>query len=191
LKPVSDPDADIVCEVERVVFENDYVRVFDDDVRQRRSDRRHRHVRIENVSAGEGVVILPLVDGAIGLVRTFRYPLGSHQWGLPRGFGQAPDPVVTVRAELEEELGLKGDQLEIEHLGTITPDSGLLASRVHVYLVGAPAQVSAPADKEEVSDVRWAPVADVLVDVASGRIEDAFTLAALALAWSRRALPTP
>ncbi|MET7512788.1 hypothetical protein ABZS88_04800 [Streptomyces sp. NPDC005480] len=64
----------------------------------------------------------------VGLVQTYRYPVGSWQWGLPRGFSHDRDPLVTARTELYEELGAQDAEFEL--LGTMTPDSGMLATRL-------------------------------------------------------------
>ncbi|MFE9097515.1 NUDIX hydrolase [Streptomyces sp. NPDC007264] len=176
--------------VERVreilAYANPFVRLFDDEVRFP-DGRRGRHVRIEPARPGLGSVVLPVCESAVGLVRTYRYALGADQWALPRGFSHGADAEETARAELREEIGATGGEFRL--LGTMTPDSGLFSARVAVFLAILPERFARPEDMREVREVCWLPVQDVWSWVGAGRIEDGFTLSALALARAKQALP--
>jgi ADP-ribose pyrophosphatase len=170
---------------ERLVHRNGYVRVYDDDVTFA-DGAAGRYVRIEPAD-GPGVVLLALNAGRIALVRTYRYPIGDWQWALPRGFAHGTDPLVTARAELEEETGVTDADLRV--IAAITPDAGVQAHRVALVL----AEVHRPPDggplDDEVAEVRWVTLAELEREVADGAIEDGFTLAALTLARVQRILP--
>lgn len=97
--------------------------------------------------------------------------------------GHGPDPVLSAAAELGEELGAQPDALV--PLGIITPDSGLLAAEVHVFLGRYRSPVSAPSDVIEVHGVRWIPLPDLVRQIAVGQVRDAFTLSAVALALAQ------
>jgi 8-oxo-dGTP pyrophosphatase MutT (NUDIX family) len=170
----------------REVYANDYVRVYDDDVTIRGAAG--RYVRVEPAGGGPGAVILPVHDGRVGLVQVFRYALGAWQWALPRGFAHDADPLVTARAELAEETGVREARLHV--LGYVTPDSGLQSHRVAVVLaeVAGPPPDGPPPD-DEARAVRWPTLGELDVEIAEGRVEDGFTLAALALARAVGALP--
>lgn len=170
--------------IEHKVYENRWVAVFDDDVRFADGSA-GRYTRIAASVDGPGVAILPLAQGRVGLVSVYRYPIGAQQWGIPRGFGSALDPVASARAELTEELGAGAGQARLEQLGVITPDSGLLDAHVAVFAAHLDAPVGEPLDRLEVAAVEWVGVADLWARVAAGRIQDGFTLAALTLAVSR------
>lgn len=71
------------------------------------------------------------------------------------------------------------------HVGRMTPDSGLLASVVHLYLAGYTVASGQPKDTLEISAIRWIQVQKLLESVASGQIVDVFTLAALCCASAR------
>jgi len=163
---------------ERVVYENEFVSVSDDDVAFVDGSR-GRYLKVEP-RGGPGAVILPVHAGTVGMVRTFRYALGDFQWALPRGFGQSADPVETAREELNAELGSTDARFRL--LGYVTPDSGLLASRVAVFLADVGDTHAVPKDTREVSGWRWVPLDELWAEIAAGDIEDGFTLSALALA---------
>jgi 8-oxo-dGTP pyrophosphatase MutT (NUDIX family) len=169
----------------RLVYANDYARVYDDDV-VFGDGRPGRHLRVHPAGPGPGVVILPVHDGAVALVRTYRYPIAAWQWALPRGFSHGADPLETAKIELVEELGVSATRLRL--LGQVTPDSGLLDSRVAVVLAHAAETALAPRDHLEVAAARWAPLAEITALIARGELDDGLTLAALALAHSQGAL---
>jgi 8-oxo-dGTP pyrophosphatase MutT (NUDIX family) len=171
---------------ERLVHENAYVRVYDDDVTFA-DGAAGRYVRIEPAGEGPGAVILAVHQGRIALVRTYRYPVGDWQWALPRGFAHATDPLVTARAELHEETGVTDADLRV--VGAVTPDSGVQSHRVAFVLAEVHRLPDGRPPDDEVAEVRWVTLAELEQEIADGAIEDGFTLAALTLARVRRILP--
>ncbi len=170
------PTVEQVREV--LAYENPYVRVYDDEVL--RHGTPSRQLRIVPAGGHPGVAMLALCGDQVALVRTYRYATGSWEWSLPRGFAQGPDAGRTARAELREELGAEPESLEL--LGVVHPDSGLLDLAVHVFLARYATRVSAPQDVEEVAEVAWVDVAEILRRVAAGEVHDGFTLSALTFA---------
>ncbi|MFF0292945.1 NUDIX hydrolase [Kitasatospora sp. NPDC004615] len=172
---------------EVLAYRNSFVDVYDDEVAFPSGTAGH-YLRIRHRDEGLGVVIIPVHGDLIGLVRTYRYPLGRPQWGLPRGFSQSADPLVTARAELHEELGVPNAEFEL--LGTMTPDSGLLASTVaivHATVRDTPS--GTPLLPDEVTETRWLPLPDLRHWITTGHLDDGMTLAALTLAQAHRRLP--
>jgi 8-oxo-dGTP pyrophosphatase MutT (NUDIX family) len=112
----------------------------------------------------------------------YRYPLGEWEWGLPRGFAHSADPEVTIRAELEEELGAAPAALH--PLGRVAPNSGLLAGKAAMFHAVYSEPVADPQDIE-VREVRWVPLQELVRAVGDGHVHDGFTLAALAAAAVR------
>ncbi|MFL6076233.1 MAG: NUDIX hydrolase [Mycobacteriales bacterium] len=162
------------------VYANAYVEVFDDEG-VFPGGAAGRYLRVHPRGDGPAVVVLPVRAGRIGLVRTYRYPIGAWQWALPRGFAQDADPLATARAELAEELGASASTLR--RLGAVTPDSGLLTSRA-VVVFAEVERVGPRTDTAEVAAVRWETPARVSEEVRAGVLEDGFTLAALMLAYA-------
>jgi ADP-ribose pyrophosphatase len=171
---------------ERLVHRNDYVRVYDDDVAFA-DGRAGRYVRIEPAGEGPGAVLLAVHSGRIALVRTFRYPLDAWQWALPRGFAHAADPLVTARAELQEETGVTEADLRV--IGAVTPDSGVQSHRVSIVLAVVGRLPDGGPPDDEVAEVRWVTLDELERDIADGAIEDGFTLAALTVARVQGVLP--
>lgn len=82
-----------------------------------------------------GVAILPqLEDGRFILTKAFRHATRDSVLEIPRG---ATDPGASVRTTIERELRGEGGVELMENpsdLGLYTPDSGILASRVPLFL---------------------------------------------------------
>lgn len=167
---------------ERVAYQNRFIVVHDDEV-VFPDGYPGTYIKVSPRGEGLGVVVVPRrLDPprapAYGLVRTFRYPVGEHQWGFPRGFAQGPDPRATAEAELREELGATASRWTL--LGHVTPDSGVQSTRVAVFLADVEG-VGEPTDLREVSETAWVGLEELRGRVAAGEIEDAFTLAGLLL----------
>jgi 8-oxo-dGTP pyrophosphatase MutT (NUDIX family) len=168
---------------ENLVYQNTFIKVFDDSVRFPDGSS-GTYIRIVGQQSGLGVVIMAHHAGLFGLVQTYRYALGESQWGFPRGFAHDENLDTTVRGELMEELGLTA--LSASVLGVVTPDSGLLASKVAIVWVEAATNGGVPRDTVEVEALRWVTQAEMANLIEGGHIEDAFTLAAWTLSKPRR-----
>ena len=167
---------------ENLVYKSRFAAIYDDVVAF--PDGTHgNYLRIVESQGKQGVAILPVCEDQIALVRVYRYPLGSWEWGIPRGFAHGTDPEKSARNELEEELGQGPDRLL--PMGTLTPNSGLLASSVKLFLAQYAAAVSQPVDRQEVAEVRWVSTRVLCDEIAHGQIKDAFTLSALVCAKVR------
>lgn len=141
------------------------------------------YLRVVQADGAPGAAVLPLHHGRVGLVKVYRYPLDSWEWGIPRGFAHGPSPETTAAEEALEELGARPDR--IEQIGAVTPDSGLLTSVVHLFAATYTREATSPLDRQEVREVRWVSVGRLLRDAAGQRIRDGFTLSALCCAMSR------
>ena len=82
-----------------------------------------------------GVAVLPIADGRMGLIQICRHAIEGESWEIPRGFvEQGETSVASAVRELEEETGLSCSPFEIQSLGFITPDAGVLAARVQLFV---------------------------------------------------------
>lgn len=138
----------------------------------------HRVVVGESAS---GVVLIPVGGRLVGLVRVWRPAVGEQRLELPRGTGEATDPVDDARRELLEETGFTATDCRL--VGELDLDTSLVPTRISV--VEAVVDVTAvpkPTDGE-VDEVVWVERSRLPRLVADGMVRDAISLAALAH-WS-------
>lgn len=160
----------------RLVWENDWLGVYEDDVINPGGGRnRYGHVHFKN----RAVAIVPLDDdGDTWLVGQDRYTLGEWSWELP--MGGAPldeDPLAAAKRELREETGLTaGDWSELMRLHT----SNSITNEVGVVFVARNLTQGA-TDFEETEDleIRKLPLAEAVAMARNGEITDAISVAAL------------
>jgi 8-oxo-dGTP pyrophosphatase MutT (NUDIX family) len=173
---------------ENVVYRNGFAALYDDPV-VFPDGTEGSYLRIVESDGDPGVAVLAVCADRVALVLTYRYPVSALEWGVPRGFAHGGDPAATARDELTEELGREPDSLI--PIGAVTPNSGLLASRVEVFLAHYATPASVPQDTREVAAVRWIAMSDLAGEIASGAIQDAFTLSAVTCALARRLIEFP
>jgi 8-oxo-dGTP pyrophosphatase MutT (NUDIX family) len=133
--------------------------------------------------------MLPVCGKQIGLVRTYRYPLASWEWALPRGYAHGEDTGRSARIELAEELGREPDNLTF--IGIVTPNSGVLASHVELFVAHYETVAIKPMDPQEIAKVKWITLKKLYNEITAGQIKDAFTLSALACAQARGLIAGP
>lgn len=127
-----------------------------------------------------GVAILPILNAHIGLVRIYRPAMRDYSWEIPHGFvEEGESEQASAIRELLEETGLNAEG--VVSLGCITPDAGIIAGRVNVYL--AQSNYATVAQKGEVGlgEFRLFSVAEFERMIRDSEIQDSFTLAA----WCR------
>lgn len=82
-----------------------------------------------------GVCVLPEMGGRIGLMRSHRYQFDEAVWQAPAGFLEPDEPpAATALRELAEETGLVCPPGQLESLGELVPDAGLIECKVALYL---------------------------------------------------------
>jgi len=167
---------------ERVVYsspENPWVTLFFDEV-EFPDGGRGRYNRIVERAGVDGVAVLPVRCGSVGLARQYRYPVGCELWEIPRGFGEANDPRCDAVRELEEEIGARIHPDALTPLGYVYPNSGLLQSKVILFAADcSEVALNESATDGEVSQFRWVCSEDAFEMAVSGEITDAISLAAL------------
>ncbi len=135
--------------------------------------------RLLPASTGAAVVALPLWEGRFILLRQFRHALRDSQLAFPRGYGEdGLSPEENVRKELAEEL--QTEAVGLENLGQIAPDSGMTGVRAQAFLCRV-AQPKIPVGYEEIQGMVSLTPEELEKKIASGEIDDGFTLAAYGL----------
>jgi len=169
-----------------VLFENKYVAIVEDRVLFP-NGKEGRYMRIFHQSelvGRHGPVMLARKDEKYILLRLFRHPTRSWELECPRGFAE-PDisAAENARKEIWEELGVEIEYME--KIGVIHPDSGLLTTRAHVFLVelaALPGEGGADRQKEAIQSYLVLSKEEILRKIAEGEIRDAFTLSSILLA---------
>jgi 8-oxo-dGDP phosphatase len=159
----------------RTVYENNWIRVREDDVTGPHGDGIYGVVEMRHPA----VFIVALDDqDRVCLVSMERYTVG-RSLEVPAGGSDGEDPRFAAQRELREEAGVEAE--EWEHLGDMNALNGIAVAPEHVFLARGLRSVDARHDQAEegIDDVRWVPFADVLAMVADGRISDGETVAAL------------
>jgi len=122
-----------------------------------------------------GAAALPVikVDGVHKIIVqvAFRHPTGSWEFEMPRGLSEVNETgSETAKREILEETGYVIDDLNF--LGNITPDSGLTASIVPIFLGEVIAEKEVKRDKTEAIKQRYAfTLAELMEGFNRGYIE--------------------
>ncbi len=134
-----------------------------------------------------GVAILPIVDGQIGLIRIYRPAIRDWSWEIPHGFVEEGEAAhASAVRELVEEGGITCES--VAPLGYITPDSGILAARVHLFVASGRHSVAPASGEIGLREFRLFSQEKFEAMIRDSSIQDTFTLAA----WCRyRLAATP
>jgi ADP-ribose pyrophosphatase len=137
----------------------------------------------ESVCFGEGVAILPLIDGKVFFVRQFRPSVSETVLELPAGkLEKGEDPLRGAIRELKEETGIFGSELSL--MGTIMTTPGFCDERIHLFLSTGGVVGESEPDEDEDLDVVSMPLSSIAQSIVNGSIRDGKTLSAFALYWS-------
>jgi 8-oxo-dGTP pyrophosphatase MutT (NUDIX family) len=169
----------------REVYRNRWMRVREDEILRSNGQKGIYGV----VEKEDGAIILPIEDGRVWLVEQFRYTIQERTLELPQGTWEKAieDPEELARGELEEELGLKAEQMT--KLGTMWIAYGFARQREHIFLATGLAPTEKKPDAEEHDlIVHSVPIAEFERMMLDGTIRDECTLAAwgLFLLWKAR-----
>ena len=143
-------------------------------------DGRQRHYDL--VRHGPAVVLVPVTeDGSILFVKQYRLGAEKELLELPAGMindGEDPDPA--AERELQEETGY--ESLNIKKLGGFYASAGYCSEYLNIYLARELKWNPLPQDDDEFLSNISMSVEEAYEAVASGKIEDAKTIAALMMA---------
>lgn len=143
-------------------------------------DGRFHYVVEEN--ANNGAAVLALIDGQeFVLLRIKRAAHDGLQLEIPRGYGEPGETsLACARRELAEETGLLVNESQLSLLGTLKPNSAILASSIDLYLARINSQDQLSQRDDEAASLQYLSQTRLQQLLRQGEIQDGFTLAALA-----------
>jgi ADP-ribose pyrophosphatase len=132
-----------------------------------------------DVNLVTGVAVLPVLDNQIGLIRIYRPAIRDYSWEIPHGFiDEGEVDKSSALRELLEETGLAVESDYFSSLGYITPDAGVLAARVHVFLAEACFASKKIQPELGLRDFRFFSFTEFEEMIERSEVQDTFTLAA-------------
>lgn len=131
----------------------------------------------QNQGMVTGVAMLPIVEGMIGLIRIYRPAIRDYSWEIPHGFAeQGESELISAMRELMEETGFVFK--DAESMGYITPDSGVLAARVHMFVVRGEVESCGQVGELGLREFRLFEIDEFERMIAASEVQDSFTLSA-------------
>ena len=135
--------------------------------------------RIVNENLVTGVAILPILDQKIGLIRIYRPAIRDYSLEIPHGFIDEGEKVKSAALrELMEETGLAAKMSNFYSLGYITPDAGVLAARVQVFLAEACFSSGQTLAELGLRGFRFFTFMEFESMIENSEVQDTFTIAA-------------
>lgn len=129
-----------------------------------------------------GVAVLPVNEGRIGLMRTYRHTLGRWGYEIVKGFMEpGEDPVRAAKREYEEEAHLDASSAIWVPLGAAAPDSSVIEAIVLLYAaIGAGVPPTLPhTDDLGAPALEWLDWSKILDIKTDGDLIDAVSLVCL------------
>lgn len=160
-----------------VVYHSGYNMMITDLITPK-NEKPYVYERVIPDSEGSVVTVVKCKDKFV-LLKQFRHALRKYQYGFVRGYGeQGLSAKENAAKEIQEETG--GKATERIYLGEIAADSGLTGGIAAVYLCKAE-NVSQKTGYEGIQELVLLEEHELVQWMASGRINDGFTLSAYAL----------
>ncbi len=134
------------------------------------------------------VIIVPVIDDDVVMIRNTRAAVGETLLEFPAGTLEPPEPPdVCASRELIEETGYEG--ATIRSLGWFYTTPGLTDERMHAFVATGLRHVGQRLEAGERITVERVPVSDLFDRVDRAELIDAKSIVALLLASRRDLLP--
>jgi ADP-ribose pyrophosphatase len=170
---------------ENVVYENDYGKLYDDDVVFLPQNKTGKYVRWK-WHTPYSVGILPVMqNGEVVLLESFRHAARKTVIEIPKGFGNnKKQPLYIAQNELREEMGLISER--IEYLGELTTDAAFTYNPMKLFIAWQCAEIRSQHEDSEVIIGKHAyPLVEIPKLIAGFKISDAISIIALMIAYQK------
>jgi len=141
-------------------------------------------LRIDSV---DWVATIPITqDGEVVLVRQYRHAVDSISTEIPAGCAHREESnfAISARRELVEETGYDSD--EIEALGFVHPNPGMMPVKAHIFMAkNVKKQTEQKLDDGEDIEVLLKPLGLISEMILKGEITHAMVVSAFALLKAR------
>ena len=132
----------------------------------------------EIVEHNGGACVLYVENGAVLLVKQYRYAYGESLYELPAGkLEQGEDPAEAALRELEEETGVCAARAELLFIDY--PSPGYTNEKIYIYRAYNGVKTQAHLDDGEFLDVEYIPLDKAREMLQNGEIRDGKTIIAL------------
>lgn len=164
-----------------VLYESNYNLLVVDLVYSIDKDNNKKYFAYERIipkaKNDSSVVIVPIYNNKIILLKQYRHALRDYQYSLPRGYGEDTVQVEgNVRKELSEEIG--ATTTDIEFLGKVVPDSGLSGNKVNIYKCKV-LEYNENVKAEGIEEIKAISIDKIEQMILNGEINDGFTISAI------------
>lgn len=157
------------------IFDGRVVKLFVDDIELPNGKKSVREI-IRHPGA---VCVIPITDnGEVIMVRQFRYPFSRALLEIPAGkLEKDEDPLDAVKRELEEESGVRAEN--IEFIGITYTTVAFTDEKIYTYMATGLSYNEAHPDEDEFLEVEKIPLDTLVNMVMSGEIKDSKTQIAI------------
>jgi 8-oxo-dGTP pyrophosphatase MutT (NUDIX family) len=175
---------DITTVRSRVVYENKWMKIREDQIRRRDGSLGIYGV----VDKTDFVIIVPVQGDIVHLVQQYRYPIGRRQWEFPQGSWESKpdaDPLTLARGELEEETGLLAG--DIQEVGHLYPLYGTVSQSYRIFLATdlEPGRRKLELEEQDLVTKGFS-LAEFETMILNGTIQDAGTVASFGMLRLKR-----
>lgn len=140
------------------------------------------HFVDEPKSKNAAAVLIRHQNCAFVLVEVFRASLGRTQIEIPRGYAEdGEDSKDCARREVLEETGYQLSPDHMTKMGSITPNSGILSSRIDIYFGKVTDKEKISDPDNEISSVVMLTEQEIKRRIVDELITDGFTIGAFML----------
>ena len=132
----------------------------------------------EIIEHSGGACVLYVEEGKALFVRQYRYAYGESIYEIPAGkLEKGEDPAKAAARELEEEAGVKADELKL--LFVMYPTPGYTNEKIYIYQALGGKKTAACLDEGEFLDVEYIPLEKVKEMLTNSEIKDGKSIIAL------------